>query len=427
MARNRHRRSIRRTALRFCLAAFLLAAFGRAAWAQELAPADTEWHAFARRYVTPGGRVIDTANQGISHSEGQGYGMFFAVYFNDRPGFERLWEWTRRTLSRRQDALFAWRYDPRSSFPVSDPNNATDGDIFIAWALLMAGERWDVPEYRATAARIATDVLNCCVAEVSGRLVLLPGIAGFRNAEGLVVNLSYYAFPALRALSRTVPDRRWARLERDGLELIRLSAFGRWQLPPDWLLLGHAAARPAIAPGWPARFSWDALRVPLNLAWQGFDLPALSAANHFWSHPGHPHRPPAWVDLRTGQMPHYAGHAGLRAVHALARLRLREPAGPPLHVADAPDYFGAALVLQARIAAVMPPEPPALEPPEENRARPRWPWLAGVMRATRARIRPEDEQEAPPEDPSRWSRPEFLGPSQVRGVPPGLRGLVPPR
>ncbi|MBS7809934.1 glycosyl hydrolase family 8 [Roseococcus pinisoli] len=427
MARNRQGRAGGRLARGFCFLLLALSPLPAAAQAPAQAPADAEWRAFSRRYVAPGGRIIDTANQGISHSEGQGYGMFFAVYFNDRAAFERIWGWTQRTLSRRQDALFSWRYDPRSSFPVSDPNNATDGDIFIAWALLMASERWDVPDYRAAAARVATAILNCCTVEVGNRLVLLPGISGFQRAEGIVVNLSYYAFPALRALSRVVPDRRWARLERDGLELIREAAFGQPQLPPDWLLLGRSDERPAIAPGWPPRFSWDAVRVPLNLAWQRVDAPTLSAANRFWANPENPHRPPAWIDLRSGQMPPYAGHAGTRAVHALTRARLGEASGRPLRVADAPDYFGAALVLQARIAETMPPEPPALEPPEASPPPPQNRWFTELGRAVLTRIRREDREDPNPVTEARWSRPDFLEPSQVRGVPSGLRGLVPPR
>ncbi len=110
------------------------------------APDATEWQAYTRRYVSAEGRVIDTANRGISHSEGQGYTMFFAVYFDDRARFDLLWQWTRRNLSRPRDSLTAWRYDPNSSLAVSDTNNASDGDIYIAWALARAADRWNVPE-----------------------------------------------------------------------------------------------------------------------------------------------------------------------------------------------------------------------------------------------------------------------------------------
>lgn len=332
-------------------------------------PPLSEWTAYHRRFLAPDGRIIDTANGGISHTEGQGYSMFFAVFFNDRERFERMWRWTRRNLSRPSDGLFAWRYTPHGSFAVNDPNNATDGDIFLAWALARAADVWDVPEYRVQAERIARAILACCVREHRARTVMLPGINGFVSAEGTVVNLSYYAFPALRALSRIAPDRGWAALEQDGLALLAEGRFGRWSLPPDWLLLPHAAGQPQPAPGWPPRFSWDAVRVPLNLAWQGFDDPALTAALRFWADSSVRVAPAAWADLRSNATSPYRAHGGLRAVQALGLTRMGQPMTPP-RVAEMPDYYAAALLLKTRIAAVLPPEPPALVPEAAPAARP---------------------------------------------------------
>jgi hypothetical protein len=76
------------------------------------APPQSEWQAFTSRYLSAEGRIIDTANDGISHSEGQGYGMFFAAHFGDRRRFDLIWEWTQANLSRPQDSLFMWRFDP---------------------------------------------------------------------------------------------------------------------------------------------------------------------------------------------------------------------------------------------------------------------------------------------------------------------------
>lgn len=93
------------------------------------------WQGYKQRFVTSAGRVVDTANGQISHSEGQGYGMLLAVAANDRPTFERLWGWTRANLMVRDDQLIAWRWTPGQRPPITDMNNATDGDILIAWAL----------------------------------------------------------------------------------------------------------------------------------------------------------------------------------------------------------------------------------------------------------------------------------------------------
>lgn len=47
------------------------------------------WGDFKQQFVSSDGRVIDSTNKGISHSEGQGYGLLFAVYFNDRETFAK--------------------------------------------------------------------------------------------------------------------------------------------------------------------------------------------------------------------------------------------------------------------------------------------------------------------------------------------------
>src|SRR3954453_4370013 len=153
------------------------------------------WAAFQARFVAPEGRVVDTGNGGISHSEGQGWGMLLAVRADDRRGFETLHAWTRRTLQRPRDALHAWRFRPGAAVPVDDPNNATDADLCIAWALLEAGRRWGSPDHLAAGAAIGRDLLRFLVRPAGSFGVLLPGLQGFERAEHLVVNPSYYVFP----------------------------------------------------------------------------------------------------------------------------------------------------------------------------------------------------------------------------------------
>ncbi len=116
------------------------------------------WQDFKRRFVTEEGRVVDFMQHGISHSEGQGYVMLLAVRMNDRPLFEKVWNWTRRNLMvRGADALFAWSWGRRvtGESTVIDYNNASDGDLAICWALMSAARKWNRPDYAEQAARIA--------------------------------------------------------------------------------------------------------------------------------------------------------------------------------------------------------------------------------------------------------------------------------
>jgi endoglucanase len=310
-----------------------------------------DWEAFRDRFILPDGRVVDTGNGDISHTEGQGWGLLFAEYFDDAGTFDRILAWTSRVLRRPDDALHAWRYRPGDAHPVSDTNNATDGDLFIAWALARAARRWGAMDHALAAGNIARDVLRLLTVRLDGRLVLLPGVNGFQRPAALVLNPSYYVFPAFAPLEALAPSPAWAELRGHGQWLIEQGRFGPWMLPPDWLLVSRASFDLAPAPPWPPRCSYDAIRVPLYLAWAGLSGPAMGAFAAFYA-PRDGALPPAWVNLQTQAEAPYAAPPGMLAVARIATAVSTASLAPidfPA-VAEAPDYYSAALILLARIA-----------------------------------------------------------------------------
>jgi endo-1,4-beta-D-glucanase Y len=338
----------RRTLLSLAGVAVATPCFGQAIRPRPLEA--SEWVLFRNRYLQPDGRIVDTANNGISHTEGQGWALLCAERAGDRASFDLILNWTNRTLSRRGDSLFAWRHRPDAG--VDDPNNATDGDLMIAWALLRAGQRWREPAYSAQGAAIGRDVLRLLVRQIGEEVLLLPGAAGFEQRDHVVVNPSYYAFPAFRALAQAVPDPLWLRIAADGLGLLRRARFGRWGLTADWVAVPKAGGRPTPAPGWPPRFSYDAVRVPLYLAWAGMARePAGAGAARFWSDPAHG-RLPAWADLSSDTTSPYLAPAGIQAIAQVITLRQSEDGGTPAlpSVGEAKDYYSAVLTLLARLA-----------------------------------------------------------------------------
>ena len=312
-----------------------------------------EWASFKRRFLTPEGRVIDTGNGGVSHSEGQGYGLFFAQACDDRASFEQILAWTRTHLARRGDSLHAWRWLPQAVDHVPDHNNATDADLFIAAALSRAGRRWGRPDHEAAARAIAVNVHDLLVRDTGDRLVLLPGVQGFEHPDGLTINPSYYVLPLLADLAALHPSPKWARLHADGLALLDQGRFGAWQLPPDWLHIGRGTGALQPHPNWPARFSYDAIRVPLFMSWSGCGESAtVRAFTAYWASCANR---PAWIDLRSNATAGYTAPSGMVAVAGIAAHAAQQgakasspPQFPP--VSASPDYYSGALIILSRLA-----------------------------------------------------------------------------
>ena len=58
------------------------------------------WEQFKKDYISQEGRVIDPSDaRKITTSEGQSYGMFFALAANDRAAFDNLLDWTQNNLA----------------------------------------------------------------------------------------------------------------------------------------------------------------------------------------------------------------------------------------------------------------------------------------------------------------------------------------
>lgn len=348
----------RRTLLSSAIAAALLelaARPGLAAAPQGIIPAGhplhASWQAWKTLCLTDDGRVVDGFQNSASHSEGQGYGLTLAAIFDDRPAFDTIMEWSDRNLAIRDDALMAWRWRPDTVPNVQDRNNASDGDLFFAWALVIAGTRQDRPELIQRAGRITQDILRLCSAphpDGSGRLVLLPAATGFRSADEVIVNPSYYMPRAMMDLAALTDQQRMAALAQDGIGMI--DDLARDGLVPDWVALTAQGSAPP-----PANFSqnsgYEAIRVPLFALWSGrSDAPPVrdfSVAAMAASGGGNP----VVFDPKTRAVIETSAHAGYGAVTALCSCASAAAYGSTMRpfTADQP-YYPATLHLMALVA-----------------------------------------------------------------------------
>ncbi len=310
-----------------------------------------DWRTFKTRFLDESGRVVDTGNADVSHSEGQGYGMLLAVAFGDRTSFDRMWNWTRQTLQRPDDHLFSWRYQAEDGGKVDDPNNASDGDLLIAWALTRAAREWGEFEYQRAAAQIVTDFFDLTLADSVIGLQLLPGIDGFQSEAGLMLNPSYYVFPAFRELLEIYPNQNWQGLDAGGRHLLGMARFGEHALNPNWALVGPLVIR--IAPDKEPLSGYDAIRVPLHVAWDDPKSPLLEKFAQYWESFPKDEPIPATVNLVDGEL---GPHPMLPGMEAIARLTMACARGEEFTVRDVPlvdfdePYYSASLKLLTKIA-----------------------------------------------------------------------------
>ncbi|WP_112802056.1 glycosyl hydrolase family 8 [Rhizobium sp. SYY.PMSO] len=300
-----------RSILAICSATALMVA--QPAIAQRTALDPQAWTAYKAKFLDANGRIIDNGNSGISHSEGQGYGLLLAYLANNQADFEQIWYFTRTELLLRDDGLAVWKWDPAVTPHVTDTNNASDGDLLIAYALALAGSAWSKKDYLQAAAHMAKAILLHVVIDAGGRTLLMPGVDGYNSPgrkDGPVVNPSYWIFEAIPVMALLAPSDRWQKLSDDGLALLRSAQFGPRRLPADWVSL---KAKPAPADGFDAEFGYNAVRIPLYLARADIgDKTLLARLQRGMTVEGDE---PATIDLVTGKPKDLLSDPGYRIVN----------------------------------------------------------------------------------------------------------------
>ena len=149
------------------------------------------FNSFHKKFIINNSYTIDPYNNNRVTSEAQGYTLYLCVKYNKKKLFDSVWQWTKKHLQRK-DMLFSWVYNDNK---VLDKNNAADGDLFIAYSLLLAYEKWGNKEYLEEFNKIFKSVTNMFLAVFwQGELdiLLFPGEYGFLNGNMLTIFPSYY-------------------------------------------------------------------------------------------------------------------------------------------------------------------------------------------------------------------------------------------
>ena len=132
--------------------------------------------------------------------------------------------------------------------------------------------------------------------------------------------------------------------------MLQAGRFGRWQLPPDWLRIEGDQVR--IADHFKPLFSYDAIRVPLYLAWdERNDATLTQPFTQFWDYfRGAPFTPP-WTNLTNDSVDSYDAPPGFYTVMQLVYSQAgRSPPNRRTPPAEDEHYYSASLRLLGQLA-----------------------------------------------------------------------------
>ena len=233
-----------------------------------------------RYYVYIGAQPDTGSGVPISVSEGQSYGMTIVATMAGcdpaaRKIFDSLYLFHRDHPSQHDPLLMAWR-QLENCQSSSDRNSATDGDLGIAYALLLADRQWGsggAIDYRAQALKMLKAIRRHEIHPESN----LPQLGDWVNRayprEYNAVRSSDLMLEHFRIFWHTSGDEGWrATLDASTALLQRMQrAYApKVGLVPDFIEEATTARRPA-APGFDSvsqagSYDYNACRVPWGIA-----------------------------------------------------------------------------------------------------------------------------------------------------------------
>ncbi len=223
-----------------------------------------------RRPNSNGAEVNSTVSEGI------GYGMLLAVYADDQPTFDKLWQYSKLWLD--SHGLMNW-YINAAGTQALGTGAASDADEDIAFALVMADARWKGH------GSLTTDYLELAKTQIgliwqyevdhARNDVLTPGD---QFADGSVINISYFAPAFYRVFGRvTGKAADWMRVVDSTYTVIAATlntANGNAQngLVPAWSTPAGVPMSPA-GQSMPTYHQLDSCRTPFRIGqdycWNG--------------------------------------------------------------------------------------------------------------------------------------------------------------
>lgn len=221
-------------------------------------------------------KTTNSQEEDVVLSEGQGYGMVIAVDAAkqgeaSQADFEALYQYY---LAQRlpDSQLMSWRQTVRDGQVTKEANNATDGDLYIAYALIEAAQVWPdrAEDYRNQARALLEDILRYNYNETTGVLT----VGNWADSQSPFYNLmrtSDTLPQQFEAFYELTQNQQWLAIKDRMLDkLIQVSDESKTGLLPDFIWVDGDQVRVAEANTVESEndgfYSYNACRLPYNLA-----------------------------------------------------------------------------------------------------------------------------------------------------------------
>jgi endo-1,4-beta-D-glucanase Y len=237
----------------------------------------TEWNEWKKLRITASGaggykRVQRDAKTNYDTvSEGLGYGLLLAVYFDDQALFDDLYHYVKKYSNQR--GLMSWHIDAEGNTTSDDGgvNGASDADEDIAVALVFASKKWGDSKSQfdyTTEARTYIDNIYQWMIEPD-TYILKPGDVW---GGTWVTNPSYYAPAWYRIFADFTGNKDWITIANTGYDIVdQIKQYNKGTgLVPDWCQsTGEESTNNALS----YNFKYDAIRyqwrTAIDYCWYG--------------------------------------------------------------------------------------------------------------------------------------------------------------
>jgi endo-1,4-beta-D-glucanase Y len=195
-------------------------------------------------------------------SEGMGYGMLLTAYFGEKGKFDSLFAFYNSKRTPQAYNLMAWNV---TCGGIVDPGSATDGDLDVAFALIVAYYQWG-GDYLDSAKNMLSILKEHYFDTCEGVYTMKPG-GQFGGCE--LTDISYYTPAYFKVFAEETNDPFWDAVAEDAYTILYNGANETTGLVRDWQ--SYDGGDPPS--GWTNYYRYDACRTPWRMAldylWNG--------------------------------------------------------------------------------------------------------------------------------------------------------------